>query len=724
MTNPGDGAENSFRLRFLCMATPIFKTEFDPENEHPRSGNGGMPQSVPGLNLPQNGDSNQQLQILDALPVLVFLERAGRILYANAEARRMLGFKEVEWTERPVEDVLWGLYPGTAEPQTRLTGTEQGSPFHATMPAANGQITAVEGTYSILDAATREAVIIAHPAGRERAPRSRMMEDVLASIPEAVAIEHENHVLYTNAAFTRMFGYEEDEVSGGSLRKLIVPETRWSELAALERIVDEQGRVIVETVRTTSAGELIDVSMQCAPLLVDGNRVGHVYTFRDIAERKSTEERLQHDAMHDVLTGLPNRALFLDRVNVALRRRARQPEQSCGVLILDLDRFGQINKVLGHAAGDALLVSVAGRLGELLRPHDSAARLSGDEFALLVEGIQGTSDLEAVAQRIRQKMEAPFDVFGQAVHIEASLGAALAGAAHKAAEPLLHDADYALNRAKEAGRGCYEIFDKHLELCINRQRERERDIRIALNRRQFEFRYQPVYSLHNGRIECLESILHWFTPAGAAETSVELMDVAQKAGMAFGLSKEGVEGACEQVRACAAAGYGRACNVSVNLTAHDLFDPDLVAQLQSVLETTGTDPAALQIEIPESALNEDPDAAVAILQRIADCRMRITIDGFGSELAPLNHLVHLPVDAVKLDPKLTQAATMPGRQQTVLDALIKMAHALGIQVCAQGIETPEQLQALIRLGCDMGQGTMLGQPLGAKQAVALVAKES
>jgi diguanylate cyclase (GGDEF)-like protein/PAS domain S-box-containing protein len=724
MTNPGDGSGFSLGLRFWCMATPIFKAKIDPENEQDRSGNGGKPRSVPGLNLPQSGDSNQQLQILDALPVLVFLERDGRILYANAEARRMLGFKEAEWTERPVEDVLWGLYPGTAEPQTRLTGTEQGSPFHATMPAANGQITAVEGTYSVLDATAREAVIIAHPAGRERAPRSRMMEDVLASIPEAVAIEHDNHVLYTNSAFTQMFGYAEEEVSGGSLRKMIVPETRWSELAALERIVDEQGRVVVETVRTTSAGELIDVSMQCAPLLVDGNQVGHVYTFRDIAERKLTEDRLQHDAMHDVLTGLPNRALFFDRVNVALRRRTRHPEQSCGVLILDLDHFKKINETLGHAAGDALLAGVADRLSAVLRPHDSAARLSGDEFALLVEGIQGTSDLEAVAQRIQQKMGAPFDVFGQAVHVEVSLGAALAGQAHEVAESLMHDADYALNRAKEAGSGRYEIFDKHLELCISRKQERERDMRMALKRRQFEFRYQPVYSLHNGRIECMESILHWFAPGGEAETSGELLEVAQKSGMEIGLGKDGLEGACHQVRACAAASSGRACNVSVNLTAHQLFHPDLVAQLQSVLEQTGTDPAALQIEVPERALNENPDAAVAILQRIADCRVRITIDSFGSDLAPLNHLVRLPVDAVKLDPKLTQAAIMPGRQQTMLGALIKMAHTLGIQVCAQGIETPEQLQTLIRLGCDMGQGPLLGQPLEAEQAIALVAKES
>jgi diguanylate cyclase (GGDEF)-like protein len=394
------------------------------------------------------------------------------------------------------------------------------------------------------------------------------------------------------------------------------------------------------------------------------------------------------------------------------------------VLILDLNRFKQINETLGHAAGDALLVSIADRLSKLLRPHDSAARLSGDEFALLVEGIQSTSDLGAVAQRITQEMEAPFDVFGQAVRATASIGVAMAGPAYETAESLVHDADYALNRAKEAGTGSYETFDKHLELCISRQQERERDVRMALNRRQFEYRYQPVYSLHNGRMECMESILHWQAPGGVTETSEEMVQVAEKTGMGISLGEEGLEGACHHVRACAEAGLGRACNVAVNLTKQQLFHPEMIAHLKDVLQSSGADPAALQIEVPERALNENPDAAVAILQRIADCRVRITIDGFGSDLAPLNHLIRLPVDAVKLDTKLTQAAMMPGRQQTMVEALIKMAHTLGIQVCAQGIETPEQLQTLIRLGCDMGQGPLLGQPLGAEQAVALVAKES
>ena len=183
------------------------------------------------LNLPENTDSAEQQEILDALPVLVFLEREGKIVFANVEARQMLGLAEGEWIERPVEEVLWGLFPGTAEPQTLLTGTRQGSPFHATLPAKNGRLLPVEGTYSLLNAELREAVIVAHPGGRDRAPKPQLMEDVLASIPEAVAIVHSGHVLYTNPAFTQMYGYTAEEASGGRLRELIVPETRQHETA-------------------------------------------------------------------------------------------------------------------------------------------------------------------------------------------------------------------------------------------------------------------------------------------------------------------------------------------------------------------------------------------------------------------------------------------------------------------------------------------------------------
>jgi Amt family ammonium transporter len=463
MPDFGDGWHTPVGHRIFYVAARILGPAIDPEPEQVLIEQSIDRAKMMHLNLPANSDCPEQREILDALPVLVFLERAGQIVFANAEARQMLGHGESEWVSRPIEEVLWGLFPGTAEPQTLLTGTRRGSPFHATLPAKNGRLLPVEGMYSITNAELHESVIVAHPGGRERAPKTRLMEDVLASIPEAVAIEHGNHVLYTNPAFTRMFGYSAEEAGGGSLGELIVPETRLHEHATLAKGVNEQGRVMVETVRRNKAGELVDVNLQVAPLLVDGAPVGYVFTFRGMGACKEAEEKLQHDATHDVLTGLPNRTMFLDRVKLALKRRARRPAHTCGIICLDMDGFKAVNDALGHAAGDVLLNSVAERLRGSLRPQDTAARLGGDSFAVLVEDVASIGDVESIAGRIALELTRPFDVYGHLIESRASVGVAIAGPEHAAPDPLIHEADLAMFSCKQAGGGGYQIFGKHLE---------------------------------------------------------------------------------------------------------------------------------------------------------------------------------------------------------------------------------------------------------------------
>ena len=674
------------------------------------------------VNLHQNPIPDAQREVLDGLPVLVFLEQAGMIVFANAEARQLLGLADEEWVYRPVEDVLWGLFPGTAEPQTRLSGTQHGSPFHATLPATNGRLVSVEGTYSILNAELREAVIVAHPSDHERAPKSRLMEDVLASLPEAVAIEHENHLLYTNPAFSVMFGYGAEEDGGGSLRELIVPETRFMENAALMKAVDENGVTTVETVRRNKAGEFVDVSLQIAPLLVNDAKVGYVYTFRDIGEHKQTEEKLQHDALHDVLTGLPNRALFLDRLNLTLSRRMRRPDYGCGVLFLDLDNLKEINDGLGHAAGDALIMGVAGRLLASLRPQDSAARLGGDEFAVLVENILTAYDLEIVAGRILRELERPFDIFGHVVRAGASIGAAMAGPDHTSSDLLIRDADLAMYRAKQSGGSRYEIFDKHLEVAVTTQQERERELRTAFDKRRFAYQYQPIYRLANGKLEGFESLVCLQRVDGTIESYPDLLSVAEDAGLSIILGRQTLDAVCTQLRNWSDQLLQHDLTLTINMTRRQLYHPDLITHLKRALAASGADPSRLIFEAPESAFNENPDAAVAILQRLADCQVRVAIDDFGSTLAPLNHLVHLPITMVKLVPRLAEAAVSSGRQLAVLESILRLGNAFGIQIVAQGIETPEQLAALARLGCTLGQGRLLAPAVDPAQAAAFAEK--
>ncbi len=673
------------------------------------------------LNLPENSDSAEQKEVLDALPVLVFLECEGWIVYANAEARQMLGVADEEWVQRPVEDVLWGLFPGTAEPQTLLTGTKHGSPFHATMPAKNGRLLPVEGIYSLLDPELREAVIVAHPGGRERAPKSRLMEDVLTSIPEAVVIVHGDHVLYSNAAFTRMFGYTAEEVGGVRLRDLIVPETRLHEIALMHKTVDQYGSASLETVRRNKDGDLVDVALLTGPLVVNGEKAGYVLSYRDIGDRKLIEAKLQHDAMHDALTGLPNRAVFMDRVSLALSRRSRRREQSCAVLFLDLDRFKDINDSLGHAAGDELLMEFSKRLSSALRPQDTAARLGGDEFAILIENILQVADIEMVASRILRQMDRPFEVNGHSVQIPVSIGVAIAGQDHTAPETLIRDADFAMYRAKQNGGRRFELFDPQLAVQFTDRQEREREVRLVLDNREFEIWYQPIYRLQSGAVEGFESLLRRRHADGSVDSFRDLLPVAEDSGLSIGLGRETLEIACAQLRNWTGALPESNLILSVNVSYRQFFHPGMIAQVKQALAASGVDPARLLFEVAESTLSENPDAAVAILQRLVDCNVRVAVDNFGSGQAPLSHLMRLPIDVLKLDPKFTAAATSTGRQVAVLESLIHLGASLGVQVVAQGIETQEQLDALSRLGCELGQGYLLSHVLDPLQAGKLAA---
>jgi Amt family ammonium transporter len=668
-----------------------------------------------GLNLPENAESPQQREILDALPALIFLERVGKIVFANRAALHLMGIEEGNWVPRSVEEVFWGLFPGTQEPQQEH-GAPGGSPFHATLPALDGRLFTVEGTYNVLHPELRIAVIVAQVSGGERAANQRLMEEVLASLPEAVAIVHENHVLYTNPAFSRLFGFTAGEAAGGDLGKLIVPETRQHETGVLEQRVDQEGRASLETVRQNQKGELIDVAVAGAQLQVNGARVGYVFSYRDIGERKQVEAKLQHDAMHDLLTGLPNRALFLDRLKLALNRRSRRRDQSCGVFFLDLDHFKEINDTLGHAAGDVVLVMVAERLRNALRPQDTAARLGGDEFAVLVDSIVSLADLDMVAGRILREMDRPFEFYGNSVHVGASIGVALAGPDHVAPELILRDADFAMYRAKQEGGGRFEIFDKTLKLQVSNQQERERELRQALDKREFEVWFQPIFRLQSGKLEGFESQLRWRHEDGSIGSFDALLAVAEETGLSITIGRELIESVCRRMREWTQTMPQSELSLTVNLTQRQFYHSDLLAQLKRTLAVSGVNPEQIMFEVEESTLNENPEAAGAILQRLVDCNVRVAVDEFGATLAPLGYLAQMPIDVVKLHAQMTVSAIAAGRRFAIAEAIVRLGRTLGIQMVAQGIETVEQLDALNRLGCELGQGPLFSPVLDVVKA--------
>jgi len=543
--------------------------------------------------------------------------------------------------------------------------------------------------------------------------------DLLACLPEAVAVVRDNHVLYTNASFTRIFGYTVEELNGARLRDLIVPEDRQQDIAQVEKAVDQYGYAMLDTVRKAKDGTLVDVAVHAGPLVVNGDKTGYVLSYRDIGDHKRAEAKLQHDALHDPLTGLPNRALFLDRLKQAFAQRSRRRGQNCGVLFLDLDHFKEINDTQGHAAGDELLIAVAERLRAALRPQDTAARLGGDEFAILVENILSISDIEHVASRVLQAMARDCMVGGSAIHVGASIGVAIAGPDHTAPELLIRDADFAMYRAKQAGGGRFEIFDKQLEVAVASIQERELELRRVLDNHEFEVWYQPIHSLQTGKLEGFESRLCWRRADGSAAGFHDLLQVAEETGLSISLGREKMQTVCKQLRTWTEALPLARLTLSINLTERQFYHSDLVTQVKKSLLASGADPARLLIEVGESALSENPDEALAIFERLLACDVRLAVDNFGSGLMPLSHLVRLPIDVLKLDPKLSLSATQSGHQSAVLESLIHLAAKLGVQVVAQGIETREQLEALVGMGCELGQGPLLSPALEAMLAQKL-----
>jgi EAL domain-containing protein (putative c-di-GMP-specific phosphodiesterase class I) len=327
--------------------------------------------------------------------------------------------------------------------------------------------------------------------------------------------------------------------------------------------------------------------------------------------------------------------------------------------------------------------------------------------------------VEIVATRVLEAMGREFEVCEHTIHASASIGVAIAGPDHVVPELLIRDADFAMYRAKQDGGGRIDTFDKQLQLYVANLQERERELRQVLEKRLFEIWYQPIFRLQDGKLEGFESMLCWRRADDSMASLSDLMPVAEETGLSISLGRETVEAVCKQLNHWTEVLPRASMTVGVHLTQRQFYHPDLIGHVKKTLAASGADPERLLLEVEESALNENPGAALTIFERLLGCNVRLAVDDFGSGLAPLSHLVRLPIDVLKLDPRLTSAATQTGRQVAVLESLIQLGLKLGVQVVAQGIESPEQLAALIGLGCELGQGPLLSPALQPSQAQVL-----
>jgi diguanylate cyclase (GGDEF)-like protein/PAS domain S-box-containing protein len=440
----------------------------------------------------------------------------------------------------------------------------------------------------------------------------------------------------------------------------------------------------------------------------------------DALERQAIDDDIRHRALHDPLTDLPNRVLFMDRLEQALARLRRR-RSLAAVLFLDFDDFKVINDSLGHHVGDELLTAVAPRLRHALRASDTVAHLGGDEFAILLEDIDGEQDAVEMAQRLATLFTQPFVIAGGEHFFSASIGIALARGGESAME-LVRDADAAMYRAKERGRARYEVFDDATRGRVVARLRVENDLRRALERDEFSLHYQPVVAMSDRSIVGLEALIRWQHPDRGLVSPVEFIPVAERNGLIEPIGRWVLERACRQAALWhAARPDARPVEIAVNLSAVQLTSAGLLDTVKAALSASGLSAELLCLEITETAMLRDPEASGEVLRRLADLGVRLALDDFGTGYSSLSYLPHLPLDTLKIDRSFVDGLGTQVHDTAIVEAIIAMSRALSLGVVAEGVETECHARELIRLGCERAQGFYFARPMPAAEIPAALA---
>jgi len=529
--------------------------------------------------------------------------------------------------------------------------------------------------------------------------------------------------LSVNPALARIYGYSSPaELANGVTdiaHQLYVDPTRRSEFA---RRLQEQDRVVGFEARIRRKdGSVVWISENARAVRdAEGTLLYYEGMVEDITQRKLAQEQLLHDACHDKLTGLANRALLMDRLQ-HLIERSRRSRGLFAVLFLDFDRFKVVNDSLGHAVGDQLLVAASHRLRSSIRPSDTVARLGGDEFVILLEHIDEEAEALQVAARLQKEFTLPFDLGGQEVFTSASIGIAVSSTGYDLAEDLLRDADMAMYRAKAQGPGHHALSvpDMHLDAVARLQLET--DLRWAIERGELCAHYQPIIALKTGRIAGFEALVRWRHPERGLIFPGEFMSVAEETGLVVPLGKRVLMDACAQM------GKWHAefpelpdLTMSVNVSGRQFSQPNLMEQIRSVLAESRLDPSRLKIEITESAIMENAAAAAAMLREARALGIRKSLDDFGTGYSSLSYLHRLPIDTLKIDRSFVSMIDAPGSSLEIVRTIVDLGHNLGKDIVAEGVQTDEQLAVLQNLGCDYGQGFYFSPPLDEEAATTLL----
>jgi diguanylate cyclase (GGDEF)-like protein/PAS domain S-box-containing protein len=533
--------------------------------------------------------------------------------------------------------------------------------------------------------------------------------------------------IYFAPRWKAMLGYSDDEIgtSPDEWFNRIHPDDR-------ERV---ELRLLAHTRRLITSFELEyrmihrdgnDRWMLCRGIAVwdeNGRATRVVGSQTDITDRKRAEERLAYGALHDALTGLPNRTLFMDRLSLALKRSQRE-KHLFAVLFLDLDRFKTINDSLGHAAGDELLIAVARRLEGILRPGDTVARLSGDEFAVMLDHLDAAEDAEWVAERIQQALRAPLTIGNRTVYTTASIGLVLSNQGYEHPDEIARDADTAMYQAKMGQRARHVVFDPDMRRKALSHFQLENDLRSAIDHGELHVYYQPIVALASGRMVAVEALARWLHPQYGPISPDQFIPLAEEAGLINLIGQWVLQQACRQLRAW----HTRYPNhaglwVNVNLSAYQLAQPDLVAQVADAIAINDLSSRTLKLEITENTFITHREMATAQLNELRSLGIGVCIDDFGTGYSSLGYLSQFPVDTLKIDRVFINHLGAAREHREIVKAIITLAHSLGMTVVAEGVETADQASELRALRCEYAQGWLFGRALSPAQIDALLADQ-
>ncbi len=515
---------------------------------------------------------------------------------------------------------------------------------------------------------------------------------------------------------------------GGSQVHVLMYEENWVWVAGLLTIVALRqvaaaihNRKLENELRNTNLTLEMRIAERSAELLrVNAELRQQMEAQRRIqALLREREERLAHSATHDSLTGLPNRSLLLDRLSQAMRRYRRHPDQGYALLFLDLDNFKTVNDSLGHLAGDELLIQVGRQLKSIVRAEDTLARISGDEFVLLLEQCHGEGQAARVAQRILDVLRSPFMVNDQSLYINASIGIVLAHPEYEKETDLLRDADLAMYEAKARGKGQFAFFAPELRLQANRRLALDIDLRQALETNAFVLHYQPILSLKDGRAVGFEALLRWRHPTRGLVGPAEFLPVAEANGFIHTLTEWTLREACRQIQAWQHLSTEHPLFISVNIASSALHQTELFHWIDASLRSFSLPPTCLRLEIVETASLHEDNADCA-LEQMHQRGIAVSLDDFGAGFSSLSSIHKYSFDVLKIDRSFVARLTQAEKLDTVVRAIIALSKELGIQTIAEGIETYQQLKFLQDAGCPFGQGFLLSPPLEATEAQALL----